>query len=54
MTEVIIRIEDEKAEDYRDQIITGLVNCGYAVYLDWEKNIVFSVPENDIIKIEKR
>lgn len=54
MSEIIIRMEDERSEDYRDQIITGLVNCGYMVYLDIDGNIVFSVNEYDIIKIEKR
>ena len=54
MTEVIIRMKDERSEDYRDQIITGLVNCGYMVYLDIDGNIVFSVPEDDIIKNERR
>lgn len=48
MSEIIIRMEDERSEDYRDQIITGLVNCGYMVYLDSDENIVIQVPEDDI------
>ena len=48
--EITIPIESERQEEYKDDLILALVNCGYAVWLDPEGSVVYVASDMDVRK----
>ena len=48
--EITIPIESERQEEYKDDLILALVNCGYAVWLAPEGGVVYIAPDMEVRK----
>jgi hypothetical protein len=51
--EITIPIESERQEEYKDDLILALVNCGYAVWLEPEGGVVYIAPDMEVRKQEE-
>ena len=48
--EIRIPVETERHEEYKDDLIIALVNCGYAVWLDMDGSVVYIAPDTEVSK----
>ena len=52
--EIRIPIESEQHEQYKDDLILALVNCGYAVWLDVDGCVTYIAPEMEVKLLEEK
>ena len=52
--EIKISIENESQEQYKDDLIIALVNCGYAVWLDIDGAVTYIAPETEVKLLKEK